>query len=81
MLQERIDGLKLSKQARGPVSDLVRALNAAASRVDIEREAAMQIEVIAGLEKTRAVRAGDAEALYMVFDDEVQERLTGIAGE
>jgi hypothetical protein len=57
------------------VSDLVRALNAATSRADIEREAALQILVIAGLEKNRAKRPGDAEALYIVFDDKAQDRL------
>ena len=79
MLEERIELLRLPKQARGAVGDLVRALNAASTHSDLAREGEIQIEVIAGLEKARTVRAGDAEALYMIFDDAVHQRLSGLA--
>ncbi|WP_346830984.1 hypothetical protein ABDX87_00015 [Pseudomonas abietaniphila] len=75
MPQERIEALRLHKSIQGPINDLVRALNAASTREDIEREGAMEIAFILGLESTRRLRAADVEALYIIFDDAVQERL------
>ena len=75
MPQERIEALRLHKSIQGPINDLVRALNAASTREDIEREGAMEIAFILGLELTRRLRAADVEALYIIFDDAVQERL------
>jgi hypothetical protein len=46
MPQERIEALRLSKPIQGPVNDLVRALNAASTKEDIEREGEMQIAFI-----------------------------------
>ncbi|WP_213880568.1 hypothetical protein [Pseudomonas sp. dw_358] len=79
MPQERLDLLKLPKPVRGPINDLVRALNAASTRADIEREGEMQIAVILELEKTRRLKPADIETLYMIFDDAVQERLQALA--
>ncbi|AHG40372.1 hypothetical protein N018_08935 [Pseudomonas syringae CC1557] len=78
-MQERIDQLRLAKALQGDISDLVRALDAASTRADVEAEAALQIEFIHGLEKTRKLRAADAEALYIIFDDAVQARLQALA--
>ncbi|MFK3971228.1 hypothetical protein ACI2KS_10925 [Pseudomonas sp. NPDC087358] len=75
MPQQKIDLLKLPKSIRDPVNDLVRALNAASTRADVEREGAMQISFILGLETAKRLRPADIEALYMIFDDAVQERL------
>jgi hypothetical protein len=76
MPQERIDALRLPKSIQGALNDLVRALNAASTKVDIEREGAMEIAFIMGLEATRRLRPSDIEALYIIFDDAVQERLS-----
>jgi hypothetical protein len=35
----------------------------------------MEIAFITGLETARRLRASDIEALYIIFDDAVQERL------
>lgn len=78
MPQERLDLLRLPKPVRGPIDDLVRALNAASTREDIEREGTLQIALIMGLETTKKLRPADIEALYMIFDDAVQARLDRI---
>ncbi|KTB55141.1 hypothetical protein [Pseudomonas syringae] len=78
-MQERIDQLRLAKALQGDISDLVRALDAASTRADVEAEAALQIEHIHGLETTRKLRAADAETLYIIFDDAVQARLQALA--
>lgn len=75
MPQERLDLLRLPKAIRDPVDKLVRSLDAASTREDIEREGAMQISFILGLETARRLRPSDIEALYMIFDDAVQARL------
>jgi len=75
MLQERIDALRLPKSLHGEVDDLVRALNAAYEADAIQREGEMQIAFILGLEKAKQLKPADIEALYIMFDDEVQARL------
>ncbi|MGH8418058.1 MAG: hypothetical protein ACRER8_12375 [Pseudomonas sp.] len=79
MPQERIDSLRLPKAVQGPVNDLVRALSAASTREDVEREGEMEIAFILGLETTKRLRAADIETLYMIFDDAVQARLSHLA--
>ena len=79
MPQQKLDLLNLPKPLRGPISDLVRALNAASTREDIEREAALQISFIHELESgKKKLRASDVEALYIIFDEAVQERLESL---
>lgn len=80
MPQERIAALRLPKPIQGPIDDLVRALNAASTREDLEREGEMEIAFILGLETARRLRPADIEALYMIFDDAVQERLKHLPG-
>ena len=75
MLQERLDLLKLAKPVRNQIDDLVRALNAASTRADLEREAEMQIALIGELESGRKVKPADVKTLYIIFDDAVQARL------
>jgi len=75
MPQERIEALRLPKSLQGQIDDLVRALNAASDREAIEREGEMQIAFILGLETAKRLRPSDIEALYMIFDDAVQQRL------
>lgn len=75
MPQEQLDLLRLPKAIRGQVDKLVRSLDAASTREDIEREGTMQISFIFGLEAARQLRASDVEALYIIFDDAVQARL------
>jgi hypothetical protein len=79
MPQERIAALRLPKPIQGPIDDLVRALNAATTKEDLEREGAMEISFILGLETTKRLRPADVEALYMIFDDAVQDRLRQLA--
>ncbi|WP_311968869.1 hypothetical protein [Pseudomonas baltica] len=81
MPQERLDLLKLPKPVRGPINDLVRALNAASTREDIEREGTLEIALILGLETAKKLKPADIEALYMIFDDAVQERLQRLPAE
>jgi hypothetical protein len=75
MPQERLDQLKLPKPIRGPIDKLLRALDAANSRADIEHEGALQMAHIHELETGKRLRPAAVEALYMIFDDAVQERL------
>ena len=79
MPQERIAALRLPKPIQGPIDDLVRALNAATTKEDLEREGAMEISFILGLETTKRLRPADVEALYMICDDAVQDRLRQLA--
>ena len=79
MLQERLDLLKLTKPVRSQIDDLVRALNAASTREDLEREGEMQIALIGELESGRKIKPADVETLYIIFDDAVQERLQAIS--
>ncbi|KOP54948.1 hypothetical protein OX90_19155 [Pseudomonas coronafaciens pv. porri] len=78
-MQEQLDQLRLSKPVQGEISDLVRALDAASTRADLESEAALQIEYIHGLEASRKLRPADAEKLYIIFDDAVQARLQALS--
>jgi hypothetical protein len=78
MPQERLDLLKLPKPIRGPIDKLVRSLDAASTREDLESEAASQISFILELEKTRRLKAADIETLYIIFDDAVQSRLENL---
>lgn len=75
MPQERLDLLRLPKPVRDPVSDLVRALNAASTVADVEAERVIQIELIGGLESAKRLRSSDIEALYIIFDDAVEAKL------
>jgi hypothetical protein len=75
MLQEQLDQLKLPKPVRNQIDDLVRALNAASTREDVEREGEMQIALIGALESARKLKPADVETLYIIFDDAVQVRL------
>jgi hypothetical protein len=79
MPQERIAALRLPKPIQGSIDDLVRALTAATTKEELEREAAMEISFILGLETSKRLRPADVETLYMIFDDAVQERLSQLA--
>lgn len=79
-MQEQLDALRLPKPVRNQIDDLVRALNAASTRVDVEREGEMQIELIHELQKAKKLRKDDVEKLYILFDDEVQARLKALEG-
>lgn len=79
MPQERIATLRLPKPIQGQIDDLVRALNAASTKEAVQREGAMEISFILGLETAKRLRPGDIEALYIIFDDAVQERLLRLA--
>ncbi len=81
MPQERIAALRLPKPIQGAIDDLVRALNAATTKEDLEREAAMEISFILSLETSKRLRPADVETLYMIFDDAVQERLSQLANQ
>ncbi|WP_446731008.1 hypothetical protein [Pseudomonas sp. CFBP 8770] len=78
MPQERLDLLKLPKDVRGSVNGLVRALNAASTKADVEREGALEIALILGLEQSRKLKPADIEALYMIFDDAKEARLQAL---
>jgi hypothetical protein len=78
MPQERIEALRLPKSLQAQIDDLVRALNSASDREAIEREAEMEIAFILGLETAKRLRPSDIEALYMIFDDAVQQRLQAL---
>lgn len=75
MPQEKLDLLRLQKPIRDEMNDLLRALNAASTRADIEAERDIQIESIQNLQNTKRLRAADAEALFIIFDDAVEARL------
>lgn len=75
MPQEKLDLLRLQKPVRDEMNDLLRALNAASTRADVEAERDIQIESIQGLQNTKRIRAADAEALFIIFDDAVEAKL------
>ncbi|GAB7533640.1 hypothetical protein PS3A_60560 [Pseudomonas sp. 3A(2025)] len=75
MPQEKLDALRLQKPIRDEMNDLLRALNAASTRADIEAERAIQIESIQTLQNTKRLRAADAEALFIIFDDAAEAKL------
>ncbi|MBC3956167.1 MULTISPECIES: hypothetical protein [Pseudomonas] len=79
MPQEKLDLLRLQKPIRDEMNDLLRALNAASTPADLEAERAIQIEVIQNLESSRKLRAADAEALFIIFDDAVEARLEALS--
>lgn len=81
MLQEQIDALRLPKYLKGEVDDFVRALNAADGEEAIRREGEMQTAFILGIEKAKQLRPADIEALYIMFEDEVQARLEALSGQ
>ncbi|RZA28559.1 MAG: hypothetical protein EOP02_07020, partial [Proteobacteria bacterium] len=72
------DLLKLPKDVRGSINDLVRALNAASTKADVEREGALEIALILGLEQSRKLKPADIETLYMIFDDAKEARLRAL---
>ena len=75
MLQEQLDNLRLPRDLHSEFEDLIRALNAAADDEAIKREGEMQIAFILGLEKAKQLRPADIEALYIMFEAAVQDRL------
>lgn len=75
MPQEKLDLLRLQKPIRDEMNDLLRALNAASTRADVEAERDIQIESIQNLQNTKRIRAADAEALFIIFDDAVEAKL------
>lgn len=78
MPHERLDLLKLPKDVRGSINDLVQALNAASTKADVEREGALEIALILGLEQSRKLKPADIETLYMIFDDAKEARLRAL---
>ncbi|KQQ62412.1 hypothetical protein IFR09_08315 [Pseudomonas syringae] len=78
MPQEKIDLLRLQKPIRDEMNDLLRALNAASTREDIEAERAIQIESIQALQNTKRLRPADAEALFIIFDDAAEAKLENL---
>jgi hypothetical protein len=73
--QEKLDQIKLHKNIRTPIDRLLRSLEAANTREEVESEGEMQISFIHDLESDKRVRKGDIETLYIIFDDAVQARL------
>lgn len=73
--QNRLDQIKLHKNIRTPIDRLLRSLEAANTREEVESEGEMQINFIHDLESDKRVRKGDIETLYIIFDDAVQARL------
>ncbi|RRV04239.1 hypothetical protein EGJ27_23085 [Pseudomonas sp. v388] len=79
MPQEKIDQLKLPKPVRSAIGDFLRALNAASTVEDVKNEGELQIAFILSLEKAKTLKPPHIEALYIIFDDAVQEKLRQLA--
>ncbi|WP_268799027.1 hypothetical protein [Pseudomonas huanghezhanensis] len=75
----RLDQIKLHKSIRAILDRLLRSLEGASTREEVESEGEMQISYIHELESDKRVRKGDIETLYIIFDDAVQARLEGFA--
>lgn len=73
--QDKLDQIKLHKNIRTPIDRLLRSLEAANTREEVESEGELQISFIHDLESDKRVRKGDIETLYIIFDDAVQARL------
>ena len=58
----------------------MRALNTARTREGLEREGAMEVSFIFGLETAKRLRPADVESLYIIFDDAVQRSLCELSG-
>jgi hypothetical protein len=78
MPQQRLNLMELPASIRGPVDKLMHSLLSAHSRADIEREGAIELGFVLGLETARCLRASDIEALYLIFDDAVQAQLQAL---
>jgi hypothetical protein len=76
--QDKLDQIKLHKSIRTPIDRLLRSLEAANTREEVESESEVQISFIHELESDKRVRKGDIETLYIIFDDAVQARLEGL---
>lgn len=79
MPPEKFDLLNPPHPIRGPINDLVRALNAASTKEAIEREGTLEIALILGLETAKRLKPADIKALSMIFDDAAQTRLQQLA--
>jgi hypothetical protein len=77
--QYKLDQIKLHKQIRTPIDRLLRSLEGANTREEVESEAEVQISFIHDLESDKRVRKGDIETLYIIFDDAVQARLESLS--
>ena len=78
MLDERLESLKIPKNLRTPVERLLRSLDDASSKAEVDEEAEIQISFIKALESDKRLRPADIEALYIFFDDAVQARLQAL---
>jgi hypothetical protein len=79
MLRQKIAALRLPNPVQEQIDDLVRALDTANTVEDVERESALQLSFIFGLETAKRLRSADIEYLYISFDEAVQERLQTLA--
>lgn len=79
MLQQKIAALRLPNAVQEQIDDLVRRLDTASTVEDVEREGALQLSFIFGLETAKRLRSADIDNLYISFDEAVQERLQTLA--
>jgi hypothetical protein len=69
---------ELPTSIRLAVNKLMGTLANAQTREQIEREGAIQLGFVFGLETAQYLRASDIEALYLTFEDAVQARLQAL---
>lgn len=69
---------ELPTSIRLAVNKLMGTLASAQTREQIEREGAIQLGFVFGLETAQHLRASDIEALYLTFEEAVQARLQAL---
>jgi hypothetical protein len=69
-----IAALRLPDAVQKQIHDLARALDTASTVEDVEREGALQLSSIFGLETAKRLHSADIENLYISFDGAVRAR-------
>lgn len=74
-LTEQLDAIRIPKDLRTPIERLMRALDEAADKEEVAKEAQIQIDFVRAMEASKKLRGPQVEALYILFDDAMQARL------
>ena len=77
-LTDQLDTLRIPKDLRTPIERLMRALDEATDKAEVNREAEIQIEFVQAQVAAKKLRGPQVEAMYILFDDAVQARLEAL---
>lgn len=69
---------EMPEAIRSAIDQLLCAVGCAQTLEDVEREGAMQLGFLLGLETAKRLRPIHIEALYLAFEEAVQAKLEGL---